>query len=192
MKTAVVFLISTIFPSGEGQEEERDTRCMITELKEAAASNGSSHSSLHSSTSSSTQGKSSGLPPISHPPNSLFTSQLLFVLSSTWSQESMRNRHVHCFVVLFDFYLLFSIVRFNLVGTENHVHHFFSMLGDCAFRHTRDHRKRPNSCYIKRRFRCSSISRVGISPLVSTSFVKIHIHAANSDPTLFSSYRSHS
>ena len=66
----------------EEHEDERDTWCMVFELKESAASDGSSHSSLHSSlssSSSSTQGKCSGLRSISHPSISLFTHHLFCV-----------------------------------------------------------------------------------------------------------------
>ena len=64
----------------EEQEGEMDTRCMVTQWKGAAATDGSNHSSLHSSTSRPTHTKSSGPPPISHPPNSLITLQFLCVL----------------------------------------------------------------------------------------------------------------
>ena len=50
-----------------------DARCMVSAWKEAAASNNSNHSILYSVTSSSTQGKSSGVPPTSHPSISLIT-----------------------------------------------------------------------------------------------------------------------
>ena len=85
LRLLLSFKLSTIFSFlGEEHEEERDTQCMFSELKEAVSSDGSSHSSLQSSlSSSSSKCKISGPPPISHPPNSFFMSQLLFVLYKT-------------------------------------------------------------------------------------------------------------
>ena len=64
-------------------EDERDTRCKVTEWKKAATSSIPIHSSANSSTSSPAQSKNTSQPPISHAPNSLFMSQLLFVLHKT-------------------------------------------------------------------------------------------------------------
>ena len=48
LRLPLSFSLSTIFPfQREGHEEARDTRCMVSESKEAVASDGSSHSSLH-------------------------------------------------------------------------------------------------------------------------------------------------
>ena len=78
-------------PPEEEHEDERDTRCMVSELKEAVASDFSSHSSLHSSLSSSTKGRSSRLPLIIHPPISLFTPHFLCVLCRTFATDA--NMH---------------------------------------------------------------------------------------------------
>ena len=51
-KTAVSFFtLDNLHRLGEEYEDEIDTLCMVTELKEAAATDGSNHSSLHSSLS---------------------------------------------------------------------------------------------------------------------------------------------
>ena len=61
----------------------------------------------------------------------------------------------------------------------------------CFLTPTRDQRKcqhRPSSCTAQRTtffFKYSSVAGFGICPFVNASLVKIHIHAANLDPTLF-------
>ena len=107
---------------------------MVTESKDAAASNNHSEDS---STSSSTQGKSPSLPPISDSHHSLFVSQLLLAVlykapttvhnmhdlgvCKHGGTESPRSRLLWYFAIFIPW---FSNVRFFRVGAETHsMHH---------------------------------------------------------------------
>ena len=81
-KTAVVFLTFDCLPIlWEEHEDERETRCMVSESKDAASSDDCSHSSLLSSlSSSSSEGQGPKLPLFIHPSISLFTLHFLCVL----------------------------------------------------------------------------------------------------------------
>ena len=103
--------------------------------KRAAASNCSNQSSPHSPTSSSTQGNSSGLPPISHPSISLFTSHFLCVLCKILATYLNLHDLGVCSppngleIALRCSSFVFSNVRFNLVGAENHDMHYCTTHG---------------------------------------------------------------
>ena len=106
-KTAVCFYtFDNLSLLGEEHEDDRDTRCMVCELKEAVASDGSSHSLLHSSLSSSSKCKFSSLPIphlLVHVPASFCHAPAIVVnmhdlgvcLPSSGSRDHVRNRHVH-------------------------------------------------------------------------------------------------
>ena len=65
--------LDSLFLSWEEHEEERETRGIVSELKEAASSEVCNHSSLLSSLSTTPKSKNSRLPFIIHPSISLFT-----------------------------------------------------------------------------------------------------------------------
>ena len=127
-KSAAVFLtfdnLSFFLNKSEEHEEERDTRCMVPELGDAVASDGSSHSSLHSSlSSSSAKGRSSRLPQIIHPSHlpcllstlcvfcaplpQLQHARSRFVLSTKCFRNCVHNRNLDNLVMLFNFQILF-------------------------------------------------------------------------------------
>ena len=83
--TAVVFVtLDSILPSLEEHEDGKETWCMVSESKEAVASDSCSHSSLFSSMSSSPAWcRSSRLPLINHPSISLSTLHFRCVLCCT-------------------------------------------------------------------------------------------------------------
>ena len=132
-ETAVFYTFDNLSLSGGEYEEERDTRCMVSELKEAEACDDSSHSTLHSSvSSSSTKGKSSRLLLITHPSISLFTHHFLCALCKTlttdanmqelgvcslpkWSRNCMRNPMFTASWYYCDFHFVFPLFDSTLL-----------------------------------------------------------------------------
>ena len=98
-QTAVIFFtVDGLSRWGEEHEDETDTRCMVTEWKEATTPSGHNHSSEFLSLSLSTQGKNSGLTPISHPSiSSLLTPTfpVCFVQNRSHRCQHTRSRSAH-------------------------------------------------------------------------------------------------